>query len=152
MSKSTTPSRPRWRVMKFGGSSVADAGNWPKIATEASKVLEDGGNAVIVVSALAGMTDLLDACLQSPGEIEPGATLAEVLRRHKSLAAAVGVDASVLEPVFERLRDALDIRCTGATPARSIGRPAGIRRTAVQPPGRAHTAGLRPRLPMAGQP
>ncbi len=87
---------------------MADADNWPKIATEVSSVLDDGGNAVIVVSALAGMTDLLDACLQAPDEIEPAATLAEVRRRHESLAAAVGIDASGLEPLFERLRAALE--------------------------------------------
>ena len=79
--------------MKFGGSSVADADNWPKIGAEAAKVLEDGGNAVIVVSALGGITDLLDACLQSPHEVEPDTTLAEVRQRHESLAAAAGVDA-----------------------------------------------------------
>src|SRR6056297_2906630 len=102
-STSSTPSRPRWRVMKFGGSSVADADNWPKIGAEAAKVLEDGGNAVIVVSALGGITDLLDACLQSPNEIEPAVTLAEVRLRHESLAAAAGADASALEPIFEDL-------------------------------------------------
>jgi len=103
----SNPSRPRWRVMKFGGSSVADADNWPKIAAEAAKVLEDGGTAVIVVSALAGITDLLDACLQSPDDIEPDTTLAEVRQRHESLAAATGVDVANLEPTFERLRAAL---------------------------------------------
>ncbi len=94
--------------MKFGGSSVADADNWPRIATEAAKVLDDGGNAVIVVSALDGITDLLDACLQSPGEIEPGATLAEVRRRHESLAASADVELSALEPIFESLRETLE--------------------------------------------
>jgi len=104
--------RTRWRVMKFGGSSVADAGNWPKIGEQAAKTLDDGTTAVIVVSALAGITDLLDACLSAPGATEPETTLTEVRRRHEALAAAAGADVSgleaVLEPVFERLRATLE--------------------------------------------
>jgi len=102
------PPRPAWRVMKFGGSSVADGDNWARIGAEASGVLAAGGNAVIVVSALAGITDLLEDCQQSPGECDPAATLTELRRRHAMLAASVDTDSGVLEPLFARLHSALE--------------------------------------------
>jgi len=111
MPEATSPddaTRRPWRVMKFGGSSVADADNWARIGAEAANVLAADGNVVIVVSALAGMTDLLESCLQAPAEFDPDATLAEIRQRHAELAANVEADAGILEPVFEQLRAALE--------------------------------------------
>jgi len=106
--------------MKFGGSSVADADNWPKIAEQAATALDEGNNAVIVVSALAGITDLLEACLATAGEIKPDATLAEVRRRHESLAAATGTDVSTLAPTFANLKSTLEaVREGDSGPARA---------------------------------
>ncbi|MEX0914495.1 MAG: hypothetical protein WDZ60_01260, partial [Wenzhouxiangellaceae bacterium] len=93
--------------MKFGGSSVADARNWPRIGAEAANVLASGGNALIVVSALGGITDLLESCLRAPDQFDPDTTLAEIRRRHAVLAGAVEADAGILEPLFDALREAL---------------------------------------------
>ncbi|MDT8450670.1 MAG: hypothetical protein RQ847_10925, partial [Wenzhouxiangellaceae bacterium] len=81
-----SPSARRWRVLKFGGSSVAEADNWAAIAERAREVLDAGGNAVVVVSALGGVTDLLDS---APDENDPAAAdslLAEIRGRHERLA------------------------------------------------------------------
>ncbi|MBS3824838.1 MAG: bifunctional aspartate kinase/diaminopimelate decarboxylase [Wenzhouxiangellaceae bacterium] len=116
----SNPSHPAWRVMKFGGSSVADGDNWARIGAEASNVLAGGGNAVVVVSAIAGITDLLEGCLQAPADFDPDATLAEVRRRHAVLAASVDADAGVLAPLFEQLHAALE-RVHAAGPEREPG-------------------------------
>ncbi len=113
----SNPSRPAWRVMKFGGSSVADGDNWARIGAEAANVLAGGGNAVVVVSAIAGITDLLEGCLQAPADFDPDATLAEIRRRHAVLAAAVDADAAVLAPLYDQLHAALE-RVHAAGPER----------------------------------
>jgi len=112
------PSRPAWRIMKFGGSSVADGDNWARIGAEAGSVLAAGDGAVIVVSAVGGITDLLESCLHAPADFDPEATLAEVRRRHTMLAAATGADAGMLEPLLEQLDAALrHISAAGPEPA-----------------------------------
>ena len=109
------PSRPAWRVMKFGGSSVADSANWARIGAEARDVLAGGDCAMLVVSAVSGITDLLEACLQAPADFDPDATLAEVRRRHTMLAAATGADADILEPLLAQLHTEMDrIKSVGA--------------------------------------
>ena len=80
----------RWRVLKFGGSSVAEAGNWRHIADAAQGARDEGRGVVIVVSALAGITDLLDACLQEPEDFDAERIEAEVVQRHARLAEALG--------------------------------------------------------------
>src|SRR6056297_1331648 len=99
ISRSSRPA-PRWRVFKFGGSSVADASNWPTIAAQARAALDDDTGVVIVVSALAGITDLLESFILSDDRPEPDSIIDEIRKRHERLAAHCGVDCAVLEPLY----------------------------------------------------
>jgi aspartate kinase len=112
-------------VMKFGGSSVGDA---DRIANVAGLVAERASaRPLVVVSALAGVTDLLTRAVDAAGagdldRLEP--VVAEIERRHRWALAAVrddrrrhdlGLDVDrMLEELRGRLRS---IRVLGeATP------------------------------------
>ena len=75
-------------VLKFGGTSVADA---DAIARVVAIVGERRGPRTVVVSALAGTTDaLLDIAAVAAQDAERArAALAELVRRHHDVAAAV---------------------------------------------------------------
>lgn len=121
MNASASRAAPRRPVIfKFGGSSVADAG---RLLHVAGLVADHGGPVVVVVSALAGVTDALVALeravdggarpeelaasverlrdrhlavLADMGEADPAATVATVAALEEALAAleeAVGIDA-----------------------------------------------------------
>ena len=93
-------------------------------------MLAAGDGAMLVVSAVSGITDLLEACLQAPADFDPDATLAEVRRRHTMLAAATGADAGILEPLLAQLHTELaQLNPWGRTSNRAgtMGRSAGLR-------------------------
>jgi aspartokinase/homoserine dehydrogenase 1 len=84
-----TRRRPRLEVWKFGGASLADAA---AVSHAVSLVRAHRGPLVVVVSALAGVTDLLlDGARRSvAGEREAAsAAAASFLRRHRDLAHAL---------------------------------------------------------------
>jgi len=110
-SRSDIRAAARWRVLKFGGSSVAGADNWPRIAEVAREGLEAGRNVAIVVSALAGVTDLL-----ADAAADPATTLDEIRHRHAALADALGVSGAPLEAHFAELADALAARAAEGSP------------------------------------
>ena len=112
--------RPTWRVLKFGGSSVASAAHWSRIADAARAALDDDRHVVVVVSALAGITDLLQAVLDEAGTLDPAAVAGEVAARHARLAEATGVDAAGLSDERAALDQALAaVAAEGASPARA---------------------------------
>lgn len=81
---------PMTTVMKFGGTSVADKHAFESVAQIIAERLEE--SPIVVVSAMSGTTDalLLIAHLAEKGCInEAVGTLAEVLERHKSVAAGM---------------------------------------------------------------
>jgi len=104
---SDSPTPPAWRVLKFGGSSVASSANWPHIAAACGEALEAGCNVVVVVSALAGVTDLLEAAASAPGELDVDALLTELRERHLRLADETGVETGTIEPELGRLAETL---------------------------------------------
>ena len=65
-----------WRVLKFGGTSVATLANWRSIAATVQQRSADGSPILIVHSALSGVTDLLERAFSAA--IEQGAS-AELL-------------------------------------------------------------------------
>lgn len=87
-------------VMKFGGSSVADAERIKRVAAIVRS--QKARDPVVVVSALRGVTDqLLDlarASLKGDRRL-----LAEVRRRHEKTADALKVPRAWLEPLFQEL-------------------------------------------------
>ena len=71
------------QVLKFGGSSVANAGNIKKVMNVVKEKITSG-NTIVVVSALGGITDLLLQCskLASEGNETYKDQLAEIEQRH----------------------------------------------------------------------
>jgi diaminopimelate decarboxylase/aspartate kinase len=82
---------PDWVVLKFGGTSVSSAANWHNIAEVLRERIAAGMRPAVVHSALSGITDRLEALLSAAvgGGHEPA--LAEIDRRHRELAAELGI-------------------------------------------------------------
>jgi len=79
-----------WVVLKFGGTSVATADRWRTIQQLAAARRAEGARVVIVVSALAGVTDALKAlCACTPSEREMA--VAKLVERHRALTAEMGL-------------------------------------------------------------
>ncbi|MGB0514500.1 MAG: aspartate kinase, partial [Wenzhouxiangellaceae bacterium] len=110
---------PIWRVLKFGGSSVAEAQNWDRIAGEARRAMAEGRHVAIVVSALAGITDLLERCVRHPSEFSTAEVMMEVRRRHQMLAAAREVDPDAIDSWFAELESGLDALADDASPTQA---------------------------------
>src|SRR5579862_2003311 len=96
----------KWVVHKFGGSSVADAACFRRVA----EIVESSANPreAIVLSACRGVTDALLALVslaeQPDKEFEPDI---DALRtRHLGLAAAL-----VSQPEFEKYKTELERDC-----------------------------------------
>lgn len=83
-------SRPSWLVLKFGGTSVASAHNWETIADVVRARLDEGFRPVVVHSALAGVTNILEALPTRALEGTHEELLAEIEARHDALAADLG--------------------------------------------------------------
>jgi diaminopimelate decarboxylase/aspartate kinase len=80
-----------WVVVKFGGTSVSTVPNWHNIARILRRRLADGLRPVVVHSALSGVTDLLEALLAKALSHEHGPVLEQIERRHRDLAAEMGL-------------------------------------------------------------
>jgi len=92
-------------VMKFGGTSVGV----PEHFAVAQRLVVERrvSDPVVVVSALAGVTNLLVDFCREPVERRLRAERLE--RRHTEFAAAVGVDAGALVPLLEEWREAASV-------------------------------------------
>ena len=98
----------RWRVIKFGGSSVANAVHWRHIVETIRAALADDAYVVVVVSALRGITDLLEGQTQADREHGVDAVLEEVRQRHSALAAQLQLGEPDLEQDYARLKACLE--------------------------------------------
>ena len=102
-----------WKVHKFGGTSLADAGCFRQVA----EVLrgEPGSRQAVVVSAMGGMTDalleLVNASEQSAEAVQPG--LAAIADRYRETVETLLDDGpapvTVMEAFESELSDAADI-------------------------------------------
>ncbi len=97
------PQSSHWRVLKFGGSSVTRASHWNQIAQRVTETLDAGRSAVVVVSALRGMTDLLERRANARGDEQDSTLLAEIRRRHLELLGELGLADEVLDEELTRL-------------------------------------------------
>ncbi len=81
------------RVLKFGGSSVADADRIGKVGSIVSSAFDEGP-IVVVVSALGGITDELVALADgAPKNREPlGGEIDAILERHLSVLTEIAPD------------------------------------------------------------
>ncbi len=97
-----------WRILKFGGSSVTQASHWQIIRQRIAETLDAGFCVVVVVSALRGITDLLEAQLEAETR-QPAETVhAEVAKRHRDLLVTLGLPADTLDRPLGELRQRLD--------------------------------------------
>jgi diaminopimelate decarboxylase/aspartate kinase len=81
-------------VLKFGGTSVSGRAQWETIASLAAARQQPGHRVLLVCSALAGVTDELEALTQAGADQAAGIrTLHEI---HAGLATALDVDAGAL--------------------------------------------------------
>src|SRR5260370_19085297 len=67
-----SPSRPRWRVMKFGGTSLAGAERL-RSAVRLARAGLSAHRVLVVASAMAGVTDLLVASIAAAEPGDPAA-------------------------------------------------------------------------------
>jgi len=110
-----------WRVLKFGGTSVATPARWDVIAQRARE-LAPTHRVWIVVSALAGVSNRLEAAVQESlrGASETE-SLAWIEARHRELARGACVEGAYTDiaTILDDVRRLLDgVRLTGEAPPR----------------------------------
>ncbi|MBS0199990.1 MAG: aspartate kinase, partial [Proteobacteria bacterium] len=93
-------SPPRWIVLKFGGTSVSKRERWDTIGKLASERRAEGARVLVVVSALSGVTNLLQSVAEGNGN---GAEVfAQLETRHRDFCANdLGLDVETV--IGERL-------------------------------------------------
>jgi diaminopimelate decarboxylase/aspartate kinase len=97
-------SRNPWVVLKFGGTSVSSAANWRVIEGIVRDRFEQKKRPLIVHSALAGVSNRLEA-IATVGGATTDAAIEAIERQHRELASALGVDgAALLAPWLSELR------------------------------------------------
>jgi len=92
-----------WIVLKFGGTSVAHAERWDRVA-ERARELGDRYRVWIVVSALAGVSDDLAQAIQDAADGRRSGAARRIRQRHETLADELDLESSTREPVDRLLR------------------------------------------------
>jgi bifunctional diaminopimelate decarboxylase / aspartate kinase len=118
MNPMTSSSSNPVRVCKFGGSSVANAENWPLIANHVRSLLDEDKQVIVVVSALKGITDLLEAQIRPETRQNAATTLEEVRDRHLGLLRALNLPADLLDIELAALGQWLEDETSLDDPAR----------------------------------
>lgn len=99
----STTDRP-WVVMKFGGTSVAGPENWKAIADLVRKNLDEGLRCLVVHSALAGVSNALEALPKQALNGEGKKAVEDIKERHRAFARRADLDADyLLEAYFSRI-------------------------------------------------
>jgi len=93
-------------VIKLGGTSVADATNWTRLADAVRPRLAAGERVLIVQSALARTTDRLDRLCASEDAAEHGRLLMALDADHAALAKALGLGAEAIAAASARIAEA----------------------------------------------
>lgn len=84
----------RWVVLKFGGTSVSRRNRWDTIGRLAGKrMANDGVRVLVVVSALSGVTNELQAIANGD---DVDARIAALVDRHRSFCSELGLDADLV--------------------------------------------------------
>lgn len=96
-------------VHKFGGTSVATPERWAVIADVIRARLDEGVHPLVVCSAVAGVSDALEALLDGHDDASATAARLDDLRAiHARLAAGLGLPDDVVDDELAGLRKALD--------------------------------------------
>ena len=97
------PATDRWIVLKFGGTSVSRRHRWDTIGRLATQRAQEGGaRALVVVSALSGVTNELQAI--ADGVRDGGAAIEALVERHLAFARDLDLDSAVLDKRLAALR------------------------------------------------
>jgi bifunctional diaminopimelate decarboxylase / aspartate kinase len=85
----------RWIVLKFGGTSVSRRHRWDTIGRLAQQRADaDGARVLVVVSALSGVTNELQAIADGAADID--VRIAALVERHRAFAVELDVDPDVM--------------------------------------------------------
>lgn len=110
-----------WRVLKFGGTSVATAARWDLIATRAKDLLPTH-RVWIVASALAGVSNKLEESVREALASRALDALTWIEEAHAKLARDARLEAADFHPVEMLLSDTRrlleGVRLTGEAPPR----------------------------------
>ncbi len=97
-------SAPAWVVLKFGGTSVSTADRWQTIGDIVQQRLDAGLRVLVVHSALAGMSNKLEAALRATATGDEDGQRDDIVAGHLALAADLGLDGqALLAPYFAEL-------------------------------------------------
>jgi diaminopimelate decarboxylase/aspartate kinase len=109
MLQNETQETTRWRVLKFGGTSVASRERWIRIAEILRSRTSEGFAVALVCSAISGVTDLLSELVVTRRKgLDISALLDTLEARHHKLGKELGINAqAILAGDFETLRTLL---------------------------------------------
>lgn len=98
-----------WVVLKFGGASVATAAGWDAVARLVRRRREQGMRPIVVHSAVAGVTDQLEALIEAARRDEHAGLERELGDRHRELAREMNIEdpEGCLGPELENLAQLL---------------------------------------------
>lgn len=92
-----------WVVLKFGGTSVATATNWGRIADRVKQLQAEGRRVWIVASALSQVSNRLERAMEEVLDDREVESFAWIRATHEALAADLGVSEADYAPVASRL-------------------------------------------------
>jgi diaminopimelate decarboxylase/aspartate kinase len=86
-----------WVVLKFGGTSVSKRHRWDTIGRLAARRRAEGTRVLLVVSAVSGVTNALQALIDGHADAAAALAAAQALdARHREFARELGVDPDVV--------------------------------------------------------
>ena len=92
-------------VLKFGGTSVADASSWQRIHAIVQRSCAEAERVVLVVSALTQVSNTIEQLLLHAAQEFPQAGFEQLQARHQHLAADLGVtQLDDMEKEWQRLQ------------------------------------------------
>ena len=110
-------------VMKFGGTSISSASNWKTILGLIGKNIDLGYKPIVVVSALAGISNLLDSLTKDISVSNLDRCISDFYDTHKKLADDLKVSISSIKSEFDYLTQLVDsIKITGDINSKIVAR------------------------------
>jgi bifunctional diaminopimelate decarboxylase / aspartate kinase len=94
-----------WVVLKFGGTSVATATNWGRIAARVHQLRADGKRVWIVASALSQVSNHLERAIEEAVADRDVASYDWITAAHEALAGELGLSDGEYGPVAARLEE-----------------------------------------------
>ncbi len=110
-------------VMKFGGTSISSANNWKTIISIIKKKIDNGFKPIIIVSALAGISDLLNSLTKETSSSKLDVYINDFIQVHEKLAKTLNVSLSSIKIELNYLEQLVEgIKLTGEINDKVIAR------------------------------